>query len=270
MNENAMKKISILGCGWLGMPLGEFLVDHDYEVSGSTTRLEKLYEIEVRGMQSYQIDLKNESSDVGDFFFTDFLIVTIPPSNSKDPKDYFSQLEKIKSLAADGFCKNILMISSTSVYPDLNGEVTEQDASETALTRSGISLLQAEEILRAPNNTILRFSGLFGGNRQPGRWFAGKKDLKGGNLPVNMIHLEDCIHVIHTIISGEHWGETFTACAEQHPEKRDYYTNMAERLGLEAPQYLEEKLGDWKIVSSAHLIEQTGYTFRRDVYGMMV
>ena len=265
-----MKTISILGCGWLGMPLGEFLLDQDYEVCGSTTRLEKLYEIEVRGMQSAQIDLKNEQLEVSDFFFTDILIITIPPSNGANPEDYFTQLEKIKSLAAAGFVKNILMISSTSVYPELNREVSESDASDTALTRSGISLLQAEEILHSPDNTILRFSGLFGGNRQPGRWFAGKKELSGGNLPINMVHLEDCIHIIHTIIQGEHWGETFNACAAEHPMKKDYYKNMAERLGLEAPEYTNEELGDWKIVSSAHLIEQTGYTFRRDVYGMMV
>lgn len=265
-----MKTISILGCGWLGMPLGEFLVDQDYNVNGSTTHVEKRYEIEVRGMKGYQINLSNDFMEVEDFFFADILIITIPPSNSDDPEGYFTQLERIRDLAAGGFVKNILMISSSSVYPNLNTSVTEKDATASALTRSGISLLKAEEILRSESNTIIRFSGLFGGNRQPGRWFAEKKELSGGNLPVNMIHLEDCIHIIHSIIEGGHWGETFNACAAQHPMKKDYYKNMAERLGLEAPEYKEEELEDWKKVSSSHLIETTGYTFRRDVYGMMI
>jgi nucleoside-diphosphate-sugar epimerase len=264
-----MKKISILGCGWLGMPLGEFLVDHDYTVNGSTTRSEKLYEIALRGMEAYQFDLDDERADFGDFFFSDVVIIAIPPSSSKQENGYQMQLERVKGLAEQAFVKNIILISSTSVYPDGNRMVSESDASFEALTRSGISLLEAEQILKSEHNTVIRFGGLFGGNRQPGRWFAGKKDLQGAISPVNMIHLEDCIHIIQRIIEGEHWGETFNACAGEHPSKKEYYKNMAERLGLEAPEYVDGETS-WKIVSSDYLIEKMGYEFRRDVFGMMI
>ena len=41
-----MTKISILGCGWLGLPLAKALVNNDYLVSGSTTSEEKIAVLE--------------------------------------------------------------------------------------------------------------------------------------------------------------------------------------------------------------------------------
>mgnify|MGYP003615968040 CR=1 FL=1 len=35
-------KISILGCGWLGFPLAQKLIETGYEVKGSTTSESKL------------------------------------------------------------------------------------------------------------------------------------------------------------------------------------------------------------------------------------
>ena len=37
-----MQKISILGCGWLGIPLAEALIKNGFSVSGSTTSIEKI------------------------------------------------------------------------------------------------------------------------------------------------------------------------------------------------------------------------------------
>jgi UDP-glucose 6-dehydrogenase len=35
-------KISIVGCGWLGLPLGEKLAKSGHQVFGSTTSVEKI------------------------------------------------------------------------------------------------------------------------------------------------------------------------------------------------------------------------------------
>ena len=39
---NPKQRISILGCGWLGLPLAKELLDRSFEVKGSTTSSNKL------------------------------------------------------------------------------------------------------------------------------------------------------------------------------------------------------------------------------------
>ena len=41
-----MKKIGILGCGWLGFSLAKSLIGDGYEVHGSSTSIEKKDEFE--------------------------------------------------------------------------------------------------------------------------------------------------------------------------------------------------------------------------------
>jgi UDP-glucose 6-dehydrogenase len=46
-------KISIVGCGWLGLPLGAKLVKNGHRVFGSTTSEEKIEEIKAAGIAPY-------------------------------------------------------------------------------------------------------------------------------------------------------------------------------------------------------------------------
>lgn len=260
-----MKTVSILGCGWLGMPLGEKFVQSGFNVKGSTTRKDKLEGISRRGITPFLIDLNSPNIDSA-FFDSDILILTIPPGNANSPNEYFAQLEKVVQSANKAGVLHILFISSTSVYPSLNREVSEDDASNTALTRSGISLKTAEQIFRSDQNTIVRFSGLIGPNRHPGRWFAGKRNLKGGDIPINMIHVDDCIGIIETIIEKETWGDVLNASSPEHPAKREYYRKMAAQLELDAPHFSADDNSPWKVVSSEKLVAKTGYEFKKSVF----
>jgi UDP-N-acetyl-D-mannosaminuronate dehydrogenase len=52
-----MTQISILGCGWLGLPLAKALLENGFSVNGSTTSVEKLSVLENLGIQPYLIAL---------------------------------------------------------------------------------------------------------------------------------------------------------------------------------------------------------------------
>ena len=52
-----MGEISILGCGWLGLPLGEHLVREGQAVRGSTTTPARLSELAARDIEPFRIDL---------------------------------------------------------------------------------------------------------------------------------------------------------------------------------------------------------------------
>ena len=51
-------KISILGCGWLGLPLAKKLIENGYEVKGSTTSESKLELLKNAGISPYQIKME--------------------------------------------------------------------------------------------------------------------------------------------------------------------------------------------------------------------
>ena len=253
-------KIGLIGCGWLGLPLGVSLLKDGHEVIGSTTREEKLSSLSEVGINpvllkvssAYAVDYESE------IFKTDLVVISIPPNRKSGGTDeYILQLQKIASALENGFVRHIVFISSTSIYPENNKVVTEEDFSPDSY------LVKAENtFLKNPfKTTVIRFGGLFGPGRHPGKFLAGKVDVKGADNPVNMIHLYDCIGVIKTIISGGHWNEVFNACADDHPSRKMFYTHMANTLGLTSPQFSIDDHSDFKRISSEKLKQHTGYRF---------
>jgi len=51
------KRVTICGCGWLGLPLGKFLVGKGFDVKGSTTREEKFSQLQEAGIQPFRVSL---------------------------------------------------------------------------------------------------------------------------------------------------------------------------------------------------------------------
>ena len=50
-----MKSVSIMGCGWLGFPLAEYLIKKKYSVKGSTTSAEKIDKLLAAGIDAFII-----------------------------------------------------------------------------------------------------------------------------------------------------------------------------------------------------------------------
>lgn len=262
-----METISILGCGWLGLPLAEFLLGKGYKVKGSTTARSGLDVMKSRGIEPFYlvIDPGLRGEGLGDFFDCDALVVNFPPERRDDIAEYHpAQIRSLIAGLAGSRVKKVLFVSSTSVYPDLGRDVTE-DENAPPSKQSGIALLRAEKLLRDSGSfatTIVRFGGLIGYDRMPGRFLAGKKGIEGGEAPVNLIHRDDCVCIIYGIISQNLWGVTLNACADEHPSRKDYYTAQALRLGLDPPQFKESGKAGYKIVNSDRLKKLLGYRFK--------
>jgi nucleoside-diphosphate-sugar epimerase len=248
-----------LGCGWLGKPFAAALVEEGYIVSGSTTQEVKLSELTALGIRPFLITFNPYASgkDIDTFFTADILVISIPPrTRSVQPEVYLTQLEQVLRKAKEGSVQHILYISSTAVYPDLNRIVTEEDVDHESY------LAKAEAIIRSfTNTTVIRFGGLVGPSRHPGRFLAGKKDLSGKNTPVNIIHQHDCIGIMKSIIAQQVWGEVFNASADEHPTREMFYTRASAALNLEPPQFVDDDSSPYKIVSSERLKQRLGYTF---------
>jgi hypothetical protein len=257
--------ISILGCGWYGKALGIELVKIGIVIKGSTTSVEKLASLETEGIRPYLINLSPENKVIEDDFFTcDILWISIPPkARAGKGLEYIAQISELAGLINTYAIKQVVLISSTGVYGDNNTVVTEVDEPSPD-SESGKILLEAESILRRETGfttTIIRFAGLIGPGRDPGRFFAGKTDVPNGNAPVNLVHLKDCLGLSWAIIERLAFGHMFNAVAPQHPSRAEFYMQAAERSGLEKPHFISEKR-TWKIIESVNVPKLLQYTYK--------
>ncbi|WP_018477892.1 SDR family oxidoreductase [Pontibacter roseus] len=267
MKEKA--DISIMGCGWLGMPLAERFVHQGFRVNGSTTSTEKLGILEAKGIAPFLINLDGqqlEEQHLQDFLNTDLLVLNIPPKLRSDGgESYLRQMHLLLATLRQSPVSRLLFVSSTSVYPDLNRVVTEEDVAYTDVQNPENTLLQVEKLFQDKEDwvtTIVRFGGLVGGSRQPGRFMAGKHNLPNGDAPVNLIHLEDCLGVLQRIVELQKWGQVYNACADEHPHRRKFYQAAAAAIGLVPPTFKDMEETKFKLISSQKLKEQLSYVFQ--------
>lgn len=258
------KTISILGAGWLGLPLGKFLVEKGYDVKGSTTSESKLKVIDAAGVQPFLLSVEGkqiQGENVATFFDTDILIVNIPPGR-RNPDIETIYPHQIATILDSVKQSKIIFTSSTGVYGDENTIVTEQTPLHPT-RRSGKALAKAETLIRNSelNWIILRLAGLVGEDRKPGKFLAGKKGLTNGNAHVNLVHRQDCIQVIHQLLQSDHWNEVFNVCADKHPQKEVYYIQQAIKEGLEPPTFVDSSEQSFKIVSNQKIKQFLHYSF---------
>ena len=248
-----MKNVSILGCGWLGKSLAIAMLDEGYTVKGSTTSEEKLELLEDNHIAPYLVNIA-DFEEYDDFLNADILIIAI---TSKDVDGFENLIAQIENSSI----QKVIFISSTSVYARTNKVMTEEDeVLETPLA-------DIENLFRENTffeTTIIRFAGLFGDTRQPCNWFTNGRKIPQPKGFVNMIHKEDCIEIILEIIAQNCWNETFNACSNHHPTRREFYTFAKLSNGFELPEFEENEEYEWKIISSKKVQEMLGYTFIHD------
>jgi nucleoside-diphosphate-sugar epimerase len=247
------KTISILGCGWYGLAVAKNLVSQGYTVKGSTTSEIKLDLLAHHGILPFLINFDAEGGNYdGTFFESEVLIISLPPKrNLGQHKEYPEKINRIVQAARQsGMVSKILMISSTSVYADVNREVGQSEL-PVPDTESGLSILEAEQIIKSFDffrSTVLRFGGLIGPGRNLAKFFSGKRDIANGLAPVNLLHLDDCIKLTLHILKVDAFGYTFNICSPDHPTRMEMYTNAASVSGMEPPNFLPE-LGKWKLIN---------------------
>jgi nucleoside-diphosphate-sugar epimerase len=266
------KTVAIAGMGWLGLALARHLKTLGYNVKGSVTSEEKANSLRKNDFHAIAL-VVTEGGVTGPVELlladADYLIIMIPPGLRRHTgADYVLKMSYLLSAIEKSAVRNVVLVSSTSVYGDSQGRVTEQESPKPE-TQAGKQLLQVEQLFFTSerlNTTIVRFGGLFGGSRQPVRYLAGRKELSNGDAPVNLIHRSDCIGILTEIIKQEAFGHIFNAVLPSHPKKREYYSNVASQLDLVPPQYSEGDSEEiFKQVDSVNLDTILDYSFKHSI-----
>ena len=207
--------ISIMGLGWFGKPLASLLMRDSHNVLGSTTSEIKKQSLSALGIKasvfSYPSLPEKELLDV------DVIVLNIPPF-----PEQLGWFQKFNYQPGTW----MIFISSTSTYPTPHSE--------------NAHLLKAQEDW-VQNHfekwTILRFGGLVGDDRHPGKYLSGKTNLPGRLWPVNLIHQEDCLHFTKMIIDKNIHQKIFNVVSDDHRGKEEFYQDYCQKLAIKKPEF---------------------------------
>jgi nucleoside-diphosphate-sugar epimerase len=217
-------KISIIGLGWFGQALGHELRSH-HEIWGTTRTQQKAQQLIDLGFHTLTMDHPQHPSE--ELLAADVIIVNIPPRAE--------HLEWFKSWKWNSK-SHVIFISSTSVYGDHQGHVDEQTPPGPD-TESGKILVEQEKFFsQFSHSTIIRFGGLIGGGRHPGKILSGRKNLEGAQRPVNLVHQKDTVGFVVLVIEKQLVG-TFNLVNPDHPTRESYYQDYCLRHQLTLPEF---------------------------------
>lgn len=259
--------VSILGCGWLGLPLARSLMAEGYHVKGSTTTIQKQETLDEAGVESYLIDLNVSVSEkrLSQFLASDILVIDVPPGKiSGEMGDYVDRMRMIAVAAAEHQVSKVLFVSSTSVYPRNNQTVDEYTLLHPK-NKNGRALLGTENAFHNHpyfRTTVLRLGGLIGYDRIPHKFLAFVVNQKHAYDRLNLVHRDDATAAMKTVITHEAWDETFNVVANVAPTRKDYYERAAELLNAFPPEMTTDEAPSYKVVSNKKIQTELGFTFQ--------
>src|SRR5690554_1793929 len=258
-----MKKISILGAGWLGNPLALQLKGNRNHLKVSTTTPEKISFFKQYHIESFLINVgsDSENENIDQLFSdTDILIITIPPGRTQNVESNY--VEKIKSVIPfieKHHIKEVIYTSSTTVYLSLQGEVNEETPI-VPISEMDKQIFEIENLLLNNPNfnaTILRLGGLIGEDRHPVRFIVKKEVIKEANNPVNMTHRSDIIRFLEKIVEQPIPNEIFNIVAPINLNRREFYTREAQKLNLSPiPKFVDNPDADMRKVNGEKIAKR--------------
>lgn len=267
------KKVSILGCGWLGFPLAKQLIEKGWQVKGSTTSKDKLKVLKGESINPFQIKLDEDNVEGDLYQFLEgskLLIINIPPGLRSQPDaDFILKLKPLLKAISESGIEKVLYISSTGVFqdhPSLPSFTEHYQFTKKEIDNS--QLIQAEHLISDLSNietTILRLGGLIGKERHPVQYLSGKENVKNPNSPVNLIHLENCILVISEIIQQNKFGSIFHGVEDVKISKEDYYQQKAKEFNIPIPEFDHSEVSAGKNISMEWTKRELGIDLKTKV-----
>ena len=246
-----MKKITILGSGWLGLSLAASL-KNVYRVTGSYKAEQTKQKLEDASIESLHVDLTQHIPER--LFDTDVLCIFVSPSSNK-AIPYLDVLAPLLSHPKFTTIQHVIFTSSTSVYVQ---DTRTKD--ETHPLKKDHPIALVEQALSIHGNLcILRMAGLMGGGRYLTKYYPSQRVLANALSPVNHIHQTDAVGIIKAVIDQGIQG-VYNVCAPLHPTKQAIIQTQCKTLHVTPPTF-EQVEGQNGIINSSKLQKATNYTF---------
>jgi len=236
-----MRRILIVGCGYLGRRVGKRLVEQGDAVFGTTRGADKAESLRQLGIQPLILDVADPSTLAASLPF-DAAIHSLGFDRSAGESRgevVINGLSRVLNVLES--VPKIVFTSTTGVYGQEDGSWVDETSATVPSDESGRVALQAEETLRArrPDAVIVRLAGLYGPGRMIRRaaLLAGTPIVGAVDSYLNLIHIDDAAAVVIAALDRAEPGATFLA-GDGHPLiRREFYETMAKLLDAPPPRF---------------------------------
>jgi len=237
----------IVGCGYVGIPLGAQLASLGHEVYGLRRNISSRVQLTSTGIIPMFADITRPETLPRISARFDW-VVLCTASSGGGPDDYrrvyLEGARNVVDWLAETPPKALVYTSSTSVYGQVDGsEVDETSPTQPAASTAQI-LIEAEGYLlnqsrkgRMPS-VVMRLAGIYGPER--GYWL--KQFIKGeaaidgvGDRYLNMIHRDDVIGVVVKALEAALPGQIFNVADDEPATQLDLFQWMSRRLQRPLP-----------------------------------
>jgi len=124
----------------------------------------------------------------------------------------------------------LVFTSSTSVYPQTDGEWVTEDSATSPETELSRLLLEAENVVLKRGGVVARIAGIYGAGRSVllRKFFGGEAVIEdGGGRWINQAHRDDIATALALLIQAKAAG--IYNIADDHPlQQHELYTRLAE------------------------------------------
>ncbi len=269
----------VIGCGYVGGRVAELLHENGITVVGVTHSPESAAELaRTKSFAVHACDISDAAAVTqlaGKLPAAPEVVIHCASSRRGGPDSYRAvYLEGSRHLLAAFPSAHFLFTSSTSVYPQTNGELVTEESEATPDRETSRLLRESEDLILTHRGTVARLAGIYG----PGRSFVLKSFLEGsaaieGNhgqgRTLNQIHREDAATALAHLAYTRQQG-IFNVVDDQPMTQRECFEELSRRFHRAIPPVSEpnvDRKRAWtnKRVSNARL-RATGWAPRYPSY----
>jgi len=274
-------RVLIIGCGYVGLPLGVQLLRQGHAVSGLRRSAEGAAALQSAGLLPLTADI-TRPGDLDKLPLPyDWIVNTISSAKGgvEDYQQvYFEGTRNLLRWLATAPPIKFIHTGSTSVYGQTDASQVKETSPAEPATPTGRILLAAEKLLldSVRDNqfpaVLLRVAGIYG----PGRGHHFLQYLKNqatipgrGERCLNMIHRDDVIGAIITALHSGRPGEIYNLVDDEPVPQIHFFRWLSETLGRPMPPFVPQSAASPakrgltnKKVLNRKLKMELGYAFR--------
>jgi nucleoside-diphosphate-sugar epimerase len=273
-------RVLIVGCGYVGIPLGAELVRQGHEVFGLRRSAAAEAELKSAGIQPLGGDVTRPETLVKLPCEFNWVVNCVAAGGDAENyrQVYLQGTRHLIEWLAPNPPKKFVYTSSTSVYGQTDGSAVKESSPAEPLVETAKILRETEKLLLAAvagrkfPAVILRVAGIYG----PDRGHAFKQFLKNeariegdGSRVLNMIHRDDLIGGIIAALKSGRAGEIYNAVDDEPVTQATFFQWLAATVGKYPPESVPENTEENrkrgatnKRVSNRRLKMELGYQFK--------